>query len=202
MLLGTEGCVELLTSLLAKYVNNVSTNNINESKYEIDVEGKCKEETINYCTGALFNMMFDCDDNKNRLSSTDDDTLNLILLVAKIFTIYVDSMKASRNVIETLMRLMIAISCNHIINRDAILATNILPLVVVAMRRFANDEDIVRTSCEAFIHLHYYTEDQRKALLDKGLVDDQLRVIKLINNDDDNIDKVITLWNLNNLIVK
>jgi hypothetical protein len=196
--LGNEGCVELLTSLLGKYVDNVSNDISNESIYEIDVEGKCKEEIIDYCVGALFNLMFDCDDNKNRIKNTSP---NLITLVTTIFTIYINSKKSSRNVIETLMRLIIAITSNHLINRQSILTNdkNPLPLVVKAMRRYDKDEDIVRTACEVFIQLHYITEDQRNELLQKGLIDDQIRVVNLISNDDDTIEKVITLWNLDNI---
>ena len=216
MLLGNEGAIQLLTSLLAKYVDDVSTSIINESKYEIDVEGKCKEDAIDYCVGALFNMMFDCDDNKNRISTTNTDntdntTPNLILVVTKIFTIYVSSIKSSRNVIETLMRMMISITANHSVNRQALITTNsnILALVVKAMRRYPHDDDIIRTACEVFVHVHYHTQEQRMLLIEKQLLDDQLRVVKLINNDNDSsnntttddnsIEKVIALWNLDNI---
>lgn len=203
MLIGNIGGVELLTMVLAKYVDDVSTNIVNESKYEIDVESKLKEESIDHCIVALFNLMFDCDDNKNRVvSRTDENSPNLIPLLTKIFNIYVDSLKSSRNVIETLMRMLISISINHDVNRQAIFNSdnNILALVVKALKKFANDEDIVRTSCEVFIHLHYYSETHKQELIDKQLVDDQLRVIKLMNNDDDTIEKVINLWNLENII--
>ena len=211
LLLGNQGGVEILTSLLAKYVDDVSssTNGINESKYEIDVEAKCKEDAIDYCVGALFNMMFDCEDNKNRIANNNTTTTTLILLVTKIFSIYVNSLKSSRNVIETLMRMMISITTNHLVNRQALITadSNILSLVVKAMRRYPKDDDIVRTACEVFIHVHYYTQEQRNELIEKQLLDDQIRVVKLINNDDDTnndtndntIEKVITLWNLDSI---
>ena len=90
-MLGNDG-IELLTIVLAKYVDDVSANIINESKYEIDVESKVKEESIDNCVGALFNLIFDCDDNKNRIvSRIDENSPNLIFLLTKIFSIYINS---------------------------------------------------------------------------------------------------------------